>query len=56
MTVKELKEALKGVPNHVEVSILIDSWESESRSPWLALYSSEKDEEGELVEEFTINC
>jgi hypothetical protein len=56
MTVKELKEALRNVPNEVEVSILIDSWESESREPWMARYLSEKDEEGNVSEEFRINC
>ena len=56
MTVKELKKALRGVPDDVEVSILIDSWESESRAPWMAHYIIDEDEDGEEIIEFRINC
>jgi hypothetical protein len=56
MTVKELKKALKGVPDDVKISILIDSWESESREPWMAHYSKEIEEDGSVTVEFTINC
>ena len=55
MTVKELKKALRGVPDDIEVSILIDGYESESRAPWMAHYTKEE-EGGEVTEEFRINC
>jgi TusA-related sulfurtransferase len=56
MTVKELKKALRGVPEGVEVSILIDGYESESRAPWMAHYTKEVEEDGEVTIEFRINC
>jgi hypothetical protein len=56
MTVKELKKALRGVPDDVEVTVLVDSWESHTESAWSASYSKEADEDGEVTEEFTINC
>lgn len=56
MTVKELKKALRGVPDETPVSILIDSWESESRAPWMAHYTTDEDEDGEVTTEFRINC
>jgi hypothetical protein len=56
MTVKELKKALRGVPEDAPVSILIDSWESESRGAWMAHYTKEVEEDGEVTEEFRINC
>lgn len=56
MTVKELKKALRGVPDETSVSILIDSWESQSRDPWMAHLSTEEDEDGEIITEFRINC
>jgi hypothetical protein len=56
MTVKELKKALSGVSEDVDVSILIDGYESESRAPWMAHYTKEEEEDGEVTEEFRINC
>jgi hypothetical protein len=56
MTVKELKKFLRGVPDNVEVSILVDGYESESRAPWMAHYTKEEEEDGEVTEEFRINC
>jgi hypothetical protein len=56
MTVKELKTALRGVPDDVPVKILIDSWESRSEDAWMAHYDTETDEDGNETEEFTINC
>lgn len=56
MTVKELKKALRGVPDDVEVTVLIDSWESHTENAWGACYEKTEDEDGEITEEFTINC
>jgi hypothetical protein len=57
MTVKELKKALRGVPDDVPVRVLIDSWESHTEDAWMASYSKEEDPEtGEVDTEFRINC
>jgi hypothetical protein len=56
MTVKELKEALKGVPNNVEVTALKDGVYCERTDVWGAGYDKYEDEDGNVVEEFTINC
>lgn len=56
MTVKELKKALRSVPDNVEVKVLIDSWESHYEDAWGAGYYEDEDEDGNPVERFTINC
>jgi hypothetical protein len=55
MTVKELKAALKGVPDHVEVTALKDGAHVERTDVWMAHYDKEE-EDGEITETFTINC
>jgi hypothetical protein len=56
VTVQELKEALRGVPDEVNVIILVDGYESESKEPWLARHITDEDEDGTVTEEFRINC
>lgn len=56
MTVEELKEILAEVPDHVEVTALKDGVYCERTDVWYASYNSEKDENGEVIETFTINC
>lgn len=56
MTVGELKEALEDVPDDVEVTALKDGVYCERTDVWYASYNSEKDENGDLIETFTINC
>jgi hypothetical protein len=60
MTVKELKKALKGVPDNVEVTALKDGAYCERTEVWAAHWDNyeEKDEDGEIykVNQFTINC
>jgi hypothetical protein len=57
MTVKELKKALRGVPDEIPVRVLVDSWESHMEDAWGAGYSKDKDPEtGEVEKEFVINC
>jgi hypothetical protein len=57
MTVKELKNALRGVPEHVQVRALKDGVYCEKTDVWMAGYNKETDNEtGEETEEFTINC
>ena len=56
MTVKEFKKALRGVPDDVEVSVLVDGYVCESRSPWMAHHVKEQEEDGEVTEVFRINC
>lgn len=56
MTVKELKELLKGVPNHVEVRALKDGVYCEKTDVRWAGYHKEKVEDGGTTEEFVINC
>ena len=58
MTVKELKKALRGVPDNLPVRGLVDGYDSQTKDAWMAHYSAEEDEEnGEVFEEeFTINC
>lgn len=56
MTVKELKKALRGVPDDVEVTALKDGVYCEETNVWWASYNSEEDEDGEVTEKFTINC
>jgi hypothetical protein len=56
MTVKELRMELKGVPDHVEVHALKDGVHCQKTDVWAAGYSKEEDEDGEIIEEFTINC
>jgi hypothetical protein len=58
MTVKELKKALKGVPDDVEVRALKDGVYCEKTDVWWASYQdgNEEDEDGEVCQEFVINC
>jgi hypothetical protein len=49
MSVKELKELLEEIPDHIEVTVLIDGAASERRETWMARYDEED-------EEFVINC
>jgi hypothetical protein len=60
MTVKELKKALKGVPDDVEVTALKDGVYCERTDVWGAHYDKyeEENEDGEVIEvnQFTINC
>ena len=57
MTVKELKKALRGVPEDVEVTVLVDSWESSIENAWAAHYDIDEDENtGDPIERFIINC
>ena len=55
MTVKELKKALRGVPDDVEVTALKDGAHCERTDVWMAYYDKEE-ENGEVIETFTINC
>ena len=56
MTVKELKKALRNVPDETTVTILVDGYESESKDPWMAHYVADEDDEGEVTKTFKINC
>jgi|LakMenEpi03Aug12_release.lakeMendotaPanAssembly.Ray.scaffolds.fasta_scaffold4617836_1 hypothetical protein len=56
MTVKELKKALKGVPDHIEVRALKDGVYCEKTDVWMAGFQQDEDENGESTEEFVINC
>jgi hypothetical protein len=60
MTVKELKKALRGVPDDVEVTALKDGAYCERTNVWAAHWDryEEEDEDGEIykVNQFTINC
>lgn len=56
MTVKELKKALRGVPDNVEVVALKDGVHCEQTNVWGAHYDKDPDEDGNIIEEFTINC
>jgi hypothetical protein len=56
MTVKELKKALRGVPDDTEVTVLLDSWEAQEAKAWGAHYNKEEDENGDIIEQFEINC
>jgi hypothetical protein len=56
MTVKELKKALRGVPDNIEVVALKDGVHCEESNVWWASYNGEEDENGEVIETFTINC
>lgn len=60
MTVKELKKALRGVPDDVEVTALKDGVYCERTDVWGAYFDNytEKDEDGyeEEIRRFTINC
>lgn len=60
MTVKELKKALRGVPDDVEVVALKDGGYCEQTNVWGAGFDNyeEKDEDGnvEAIRKFTINC
>jgi hypothetical protein len=56
MTVKELKKALRGVPDDVEVTALKDGYVCERVDVWGACYDEEEDEDGKIVTRFTINC
>ena len=60
MTVKELKAALEGVPDDVEVTALKDGTCCERTDVWLAGFDDyeETDEGGnvEQIRRFTINC
>lgn len=56
MTVKELKKALRGVPDDVEISVLKDGTYCERTNAWFAGFEEYEDEDGESVKMFTINC
>jgi len=56
MTVKELKKALRGVPDNVEVVALKDGTHCEQTNVWFAHYDKDPDEDGDIIEVFTINC
>jgi len=56
MTVKELKKALRGVPDDVEVVALKDGAHCEYSGVWGAHYDTDEDEDGNARNEFTINC
>jgi hypothetical protein len=61
MTVKELKKALRGVPDDVEVVALKDGTYCERVGVWGAYYDNseevdEQDGETYVTREFTINC
>jgi len=56
MTVKELKKALRDVPDETTVTILVDGYESESKDPWMAHYVEDEDDDGEVTKTFRINC
>lgn len=56
MTVKELKKILENAPDHVEVTALKDGYVCERTDVWSAGYYEDEDEDGNLVERFTINC
>jgi len=56
MTVKELKKALRGVPDDVEVTALKDGYVCERTDVWSAGYYEDEDEDGNSIERFTINC
>lgn len=56
MTVKELKRALRGVPDDVEVTVLKDGTYCERTSAWMAHFDQDEDEDGNVEETFTINC
>jgi len=60
MTVKELKKALRGVPDDVEVTVLKDGVYCERTDAWAAHFDNEEevDEDGntEHTRTFTINC
>ncbi len=56
MTVKELKEILENVPDHVQVTALKDGYVCEQTDVWGAAYYEDEDEDGNLVERFNINC
>jgi hypothetical protein len=56
MTVGELKQALEGVPDDVEVTALKDGAHVERTDVWMATYDVDEDESGEEVKRFTISC
>lgn len=56
MTVKELKKALRGVPDDVEVTVLKDGTYCEKTNVWMAGFEETEDEDGEVIREFNINC
>jgi hypothetical protein len=56
MTVKELKKALRNVPDDVEVVALKDGVHCEYSDVWAAHYDTDEDEDGNKKNEFTINC
>jgi len=57
MTVKELKNILRGVPDHAEVTALKDGVYCEETNVWGARYDIDEDEDtGDPVERFIINC
>jgi|LakMenEpi03Aug12_release.lakeMendotaPanAssembly.Ray.scaffolds.fasta_scaffold3703157_1 hypothetical protein len=54
MTVKELKKALKGVPDDADVVVLIENHDDVSNI-WHATYD-ENDYDGNYVNQFRVNC
>jgi hypothetical protein len=56
MTVKELKQLLEDVPDHVEVTALKDGVYCEMTDVWHAGYVREDNESGNIKERFTISC
>jgi hypothetical protein len=56
MTVKELKKALRGVPDDVEVVALKDGVHCEYSNVWAANHDTDEDEDGNEKNQFCINC
>jgi hypothetical protein len=60
LTVKELKKALRGVPDDVPVTALKDGVYCEMTEVWGAYFDNyeEEDEDGDVehVRRFTLNC
>jgi len=56
MTVGELKQALRRVPDNVPVTALKDGVHCERTDVWMAHYDQNVEEDGQVTETFTINC
>lgn len=57
MTAKELKSALKSVPDDTPVVVRVDGWDAVDREVWEAGHNCRLDENGEMEENgFVINC
>jgi hypothetical protein len=55
MTVGELKKALRGIPDDITVTALKDGVYCERTDVWDASFDK-YEEDGETIEQFTINC